>query len=90
MVEKVTDDLIGKRISCKIYDHIVTNAQIVKEGGKYYILNNHKNCNGSYPDDYNLRKGWKYSWSIGRGDKIALIDNAVSNIKLLFEGYELW
>lgn len=90
MVEKVTDDLIGKRISCKIYNHIVTNAQIVKEEGKYYILNNHKHCSGSRPNDYSLIKDWKYSWSVGSGDKTALSSNAVSNIELLLEGYELW
>jgi hypothetical protein len=68
MITEMSDDLIGKRVTCTIQGNVVPDGRIQKEGEKYYICQD--KCAGSECKD---KLGYKHSWS--------LLGGTVENIK---------
>jgi len=80
MITQVTDDMIGKKVTCKIEGTIINDAKIQKNGAKYYICQNIKN--GSLAKDL---LSYNYSWSIETGSSINLKKNHITDLKLVSE-----
>lgn len=74
-ITEFTPDMHGKNITCKINQRNITDAMVVYEKGKYYILQNFEF--GGCPSDI---RGYKASWCAGTGTKDRLKENGVSNI----------
>lgn len=59
-ITNITDDMIGKKITCYIYDKFIEDAEITKEEDLFFVLQNIEsglNCKN--------KKGYKYFWTIG-------------------------
>ena len=81
----VNKTYIGRKITCFIKGVFIEDAEIIKGGWDYYILNNIKdgtNCGN--------KKGYKYSWCINSGNLRDMKQNGVENITFKEEIYELW
>lgn len=77
-IKELTPDLVGKKISCKIEGTFCKEATIQKEERGYYICQNEKN--GS---DCKDKLGYRYSWTVESGSATALLNDRVTEIKLL-------
>ena len=89
-ITEITDDMIGKKITCYIDGVFIEDGEITKEGDFFYILQNKKQ--GSIIDK---KKGYKYSWSLNLGTSFHLSRSSinVTSIKLkesLTTSIELW
>ena len=85
-ITNITDDMIGKKITCYIKDTFIEDGEITYNGKHFFILHNKKD--GSEIKD---KKGYKYSWIINYYDN--LNHNNVTNLKLkipLTSSIELW
>ena len=80
MITQVTNDMIGKKVTCKIEGKVINDAKIQKDGAKYYICQNIKN--GNLAEDL---LGYKCSWSIETGSSINLKKNHITDLKLVSE-----
>lgn len=82
---QITDDLIGKEISCFIDDNEIKSARIQKglgnhrDGEEYFICQNVRN--GGWEEIDML--GYDYGWCINNGTPMELKNNGVSNIQLI-------
>lgn len=75
-IEKLTQDLIGKEISCIINGIEIKSAKINFQNQSYYICQNKKDgsrCKNTL--------GYKYSWWIS--DDINHLNDDVTNIQLI-------
>lgn len=76
-ITNITDDMIGKKITCHIYDKFIDDAEITKEDNCYYILQNSK-------DGFSCRnkKNYRYSFKIYDGSLFNLKREQITQIKL--------
>lgn len=84
-ITEITDQHVGKKISCIIDQDTIKEGEISKEGSYYYILQNIKNgATAKHKKDY------KYSWGIFEGRDVKSFN--ISQLKLLNQSniYELW
>lgn len=79
-ITKLTPDLVGKRIKCKIEGTEVPDAKIQFEREAYYICQNVKT--GTPCND---RLGYKHSWKVRDGSPSRLSSNSVREIYLFTE-----
>lgn len=77
MITKITDGMVGKKVTCKIYGQFIKDAKIQESGGKYYICQNERD--GARCQN---RLGYLLSWGVASGDAINLLHNGVSDLKL--------
>ena len=82
-IAEITDDMIGKKITCYIKEVFIDDGEITKEGDSFFILQNKKN--GAY---LNNRKGYKYSWLIKFCEDPGY--DSVKELKLKKTSIELW
>jgi hypothetical protein len=89
-ITEITNDIIGKKITCYIDDDFIDDGEITKEDNNFYILQNKRDG-----FEINNKKGYKYSWTLNDGSQIKLKSEFinVSQIKLkesLTTSIELW
>jgi hypothetical protein len=89
-ITKITDDMIGKKITCYIDGVFIEDGEITKKNNYFYILQNKKNG-----DSIRHKKEYKYSWGVHTGSQRDLLSYSinVSQIKLkesLITPIELW
>ena len=78
MITQITDAMVGKKVTCKIYQTKITDARIQKQADIYYICQDHQSgtpCNDTL--------GYKYSWSVIKGAFSNLEDNNVTELNLV-------
>lgn len=85
VITKITDDLIGKKITCKIQNTYIDDAEITKNGNIFFILQNLKDGN-----EARNKKGYKYSWVVDYGSSSELRTLQVKDIKLKQNSYPIW
>jgi hypothetical protein len=87
-ITEITDDMIGKKITCYIDFTFIDDGEITKEGKNFFILQNKRDGTNAYN-----KKLYCYSWLIWGGLKNDLKANYVKDIKLknpLITPIELW
>lgn len=85
VIKEITDDLIGKKITCKIQNTYIDDAEITKDGNIFFILQNKKDGSCAYD-----KKGYKYSWVVDYGSSSELRTFQVKDIKLKQNSYPIW
>lgn len=76
-ITKLTDEMVGKSCSCKIYSKVVDDCRIQKEGSTFYLCQNVV-CRSSPLN----RLGYDFGYSLGSGDKSAFTRNKVTGFYL--------
>jgi hypothetical protein len=89
-ITEITDDMIGKKITCYIDNTFIDDGEITKEDDYFYILQNKKDGL-----EIENKKGYEYSWTLKDGSQSKLKSDFinVSQIKLkesLTTSIELW
>jgi len=81
-ITKITDDMIGKKITCYIHGTFIEEGEIDHDGELFVICQN--SCNGrTYKN-----KNYKYSWGLKYFDNPSF--NGVKEIKFKETPIELW
>ena len=83
-ITQITDDMIGKKVSCSIYNKVSKEGIITKENNKYFICQN--KSDGVICSD---KRNYKYSWMVNTGSLIDLNNEGVCNLKLLEKEEEI-
>ena len=77
---ELVKSLVGKEVSCTLYYRFIKKGKIIKEGDKYYILQNVEDGNSA-----KNKQNYNYSWEIDKNNCDRLI-----NLKPLTQSIELW
>lgn len=81
----VNETYIGRKITCIIGGILIDDAEIIKEDGEYFILNDIKDGK-----ECSHKKDYEYSWCINSGNLKDIKYNKVENIIFKEQIYELW
>lgn len=84
-ITNITDDMIGKKITCYIYDTFIEDGEIGHDGEYFCILHILQDLqNGrTYKN-----KEYKYSWGLKHADNPGF--NGITKLRLKYPSIELW
>lgn len=82
-ITEITDDMIGKKITCYIDNTFIDDGEITKEDDYFYILQNKKDG-----VEIKNKKGYEYSWNLQHFNNPSF--NGVKEIKFKETSIELW
>jgi hypothetical protein len=84
-ITEITDDMIGKKITCYIHGTFIDDGEIDHDGEFFVIC--HNICNGRHYKNKNYKYTWRINYSNNPGN------DGVTSIKLkepLITPIELW
>ena len=79
MITQITDAMVGKKVTCKIYQTEITDARIQKQADVYYICQNSQEGSSCGSD----KLGYSYSWCVNKGSLKIMNHNNLYDLELV-------